>query len=463
MMNPVAVVGGGIAGLTAAWELARAGCEVDLYEASGRLGGALAPLTLAGVRVDAGAESFATRTLAVREFIEAIHLDGVSLGDQLIDPNPAGAWLQLPETVGPLPATGILGIPAEPQAQDVAHLIGAEAAARAAEDLQAPMSWQPGQRPSVGAVVRERMGDAVAEKLTAPITSGVYSSAPDDLDLATASPGLYEAMLREGSLARAVAAQKAKSPAGSAVQSLRGGIHRVVDALEQQLRAAGVRIHLNTPLRTVAELDAVSTVLALDAPTAADLSADSVPDLPQIPPMESRGVALVALLIDAPELDAQPRGTGMLVAPGVEGISAKAMTHISSKWSWVAETLAAQLGQGHHILRLSYGRVTDAGGEGLGYHSTDEQLFEAAASDLSRLFGHELPAERILDRAVIRWQRALPAAIAGSSSRIGELEQTLTAQNIYPTGAWFAGTGLARVIPHARATAQAAAHGVLSN
>ena len=49
----VAVVGGGIAGLSVAWELARAGVQVELYEAGDQVGGALAPLQLDGVRVDA--------------------------------------------------------------------------------------------------------------------------------------------------------------------------------------------------------------------------------------------------------------------------------------------------------------------------------------------------------------------------------------------------------------------------
>ncbi|WP_258934762.1 FAD-dependent oxidoreductase [Nesterenkonia pannonica] len=219
----VAVVGGGVAGMVAAWELARTSeRDVVIFEASDRLGGALAPLRFGSVTLDAGAEAFATRGPEVRDFVEQLGLESL-----LTDPHPVGAWLQLPHAAGPLPLAGILGIPADPEAEDVRALIGDAAAERAAQDLHAPMRWTAQDRPSVGAVVRDRMGDALADTLVAPITAGVYSAGPDALDLRTVAPGLFETMLTEGSLARAVGAQKgrqeAAAKAGSAVQSLREG------------------------------------------------------------------------------------------------------------------------------------------------------------------------------------------------------------------------------------------------
>ena len=458
----IAVVGGGIAGLTAAWDLARSGAEVSLYEAGSRLGGAVAPHVLAGVRCDAGAEAFATRTTAVRQLIEDL-----GLAEQVVSPNPAGAWLQIPGFAAPLPATGLLGIPGDPQAEDVRRLIGAEAAARAAQDLHRPVDqWRGVSSPTVGQVARDRMGDVVVDALVSPITSGVHSADPDELDMNTAAPGLFSAMLEEGSLARAVQRLKAQAPAGSAVQSLHGGMATLVDALEAALRQAGVTIHVNHRVTDLRGLEADHLLLAVDGPAALELLEPVLPQLEgdQFDGGGTGGVALVSMVVHAPQLDAHPRGTGMLVAPSVPGIGAKAMTHASAKWAWAADALTAALGPGHHLLRLSYGRITDTPDSlTLGFYSSDEQLLAAAAADLPQLTGVPIGPEQILDADVVRWERALPAASAGHLQRVQQLLQALSqlrqlpqgeaGTKIWTAGSWFAGTGLARVIPDARAVA----------
>lgn len=448
-----AVVGGGIAGLTAAWELARSGAEVELFEATDRLGGSIAPVALAGIKADAGAEAFATRTPAVRDFLSEL-----GLAERIVSPNPAGAWLQLPELAAPLPATGIMGIPGDPEAADVLALLGPEAARRAAEDLTAEMTWTPGQTPTLGEVVADRMGCAVVDRLVAPITTGVHSAGPHQLSIRTAHPKLYDRMLEEGSLARAVAGIRASAPAGSAVQSLTGGMNTLVTALEEQLAELGARIHLDRPLHRsdshfLWEGDYDVVVLALDAAQAAQLIGGDEQPVQQAPPaaQTGTGVALVSLLVHAPELDSHPRGTGMLVAPQVTDIRAKAMTHISAKWSWAAEALQENLGSSHHLLRLSYGRAGETGG--LGFDSTDEQLHAAALTDLPRLTGTSISPERVLDHTVVRWRRGA-ASEAARSLRESLATSAQTGTRIAVVGESYAGTGLAQIIPDAREVIQ---------
>lgn len=458
----IGIVGGGIAGLTAAWDLARAGYEVDLYEAADRLGGAIAPHLLAGVELDAGAEAFATRSPAVPQLIEEL-----GLGGQVVEPNPDGAWLQLPDLASPLPATGILGIPADPQAADVIAILGEEGAQRAAEDLTRPVEeWAGAESPSLGKVVRDRMGSAVLERLVTPIVSGVHSAEADHLDMANAAPGLFEAMLREGSLARAVARVKASAPAGAAVNSLHGGLKTLISALERELRGLGVRIHRGQEVHDLSALGSERVLLAVDGPRALELAAPYAA-LPQRRAELGRGVALVSMVLHAPELDRRHRGTGMLVAPAVPGVGAKAMTHVSAKWDWAAELLREELGEGHHLVRLSYGRVGDDPSSGaLGFASSDQELLEAAAADVGTLFGLPIGRDQILDADVVRWQKALPQTSAGHQQYVAEVREALAHQRagvassascadraptLYAAGSWFAGTGLARVIPDARA------------
>ena len=108
-MKDVLVIGGGVAGLVAARECAHLGLSVVVLEAAGTLGGAVGSHEVAGLTLDSGAESFAVRGNTVAQFLAAL-----GLTDQIIEPNPAGAWLHLPPNRAggapvtvPLPAAGV--------------------------------------------------------------------------------------------------------------------------------------------------------------------------------------------------------------------------------------------------------------------------------------------------------------------------------------------------------------------
>src|SRR5690606_35006335 len=101
------VVGAGIAGLTVARDLAMGGLSVLVLERSGSAGGNARSITVAGVELDAGAESFATRRDTVASLVREL-----GLGDDLVTPQADGAWLFRSDgSAHPLPRTGVLGIP----------------------------------------------------------------------------------------------------------------------------------------------------------------------------------------------------------------------------------------------------------------------------------------------------------------------------------------------------------------
>src|SRR5690606_19212930 len=129
----VVVVGGGVAGLTVARDLARAGVDVAVLEAEDHLGGTVAAYEVAGLRLDGGAESFATRTRDVADL-----LGELGLGDDIVTPAAPGAWVQLPDDVAPLPREAVLGIPGSPWAADVRRVIGVRGALRAGVDRLLP-------------------------------------------------------------------------------------------------------------------------------------------------------------------------------------------------------------------------------------------------------------------------------------------------------------------------------------
>src|SRR5439155_13430774 len=102
------VVGGGIAGLAAAWQLAAAGERVLVLEASPEVGGKLRVAPVGGVPVDVGAEAvLARRPEAVGLIAE------LGLAEERLTPLTTAAQLRAGGALHPLPARTMLGIPAD--------------------------------------------------------------------------------------------------------------------------------------------------------------------------------------------------------------------------------------------------------------------------------------------------------------------------------------------------------------
>ena len=399
------VVGGGVAGLVIARDLAAGGMSVILLEASDRLGGKVSSHTVGGLELDAGAESFANRGGGVAAL-------AAELGVKVVRPLAGGAWLK-PVTGNPLPlpATSLLGIPASALATDVINVVGYPGAFRAVLD-QLMLGFLGSKERTLGAMVRRRMGSAVLEKLVAPVVTGIHSRHPDELDVDVVAPGLRAALLDQGSLALAVRSLRAASPAGSAVSGIDGGIHFLIEQLVLDARALGVEVRTGTRV-----IEADSTGVTTQA---GRLEAGHVVLATPLDPPAETTIVLATLVVDAAALDSAPRGTGLLVASGAEGVSAKALTHSTAKWPWLAAKVPAH----RHVIRLSYsGRLPTA-------------LEGQARQDAEVLLGVPIPATAVLGFDAVAWPAVPPRPrdIPGVTL-IGESA---------------AGTGLASVISYAR-------------
>lgn len=473
------VVGGGISGLVAARELAQAGLRTTLLEATDGWGGCVGRHEVAGLTLDSGAESFATRSSAVADLAAELGLAG-----NVVAPHPGGAWVQLPDGPRELPKTGVLGIPANPWDPEVRRSLGLRGSLRASLDKFLPSSV--GTRAdvsSVSALVRARMGRRVLERLVEPVVGGVHSADPGLLDVDMVAPGLRAGITRHGSLAAAVAAQRkgtgmqgsrvqgsggqrVPAKAGSAVAGLTGGMHTLVAALVADLRPRGVELVPGTRADAVARTaagwriaaggetyDADVLVIALDGPSAVGLLEDAVPALAGHRPGEGPEVKLVTLVVDLPELDARPRGTGILVAPQTAGIRAKALTHATAKWDW----LAAEAGPGRHVVRLSYGRRDSAAPAGPAPAAgPDAALLDIALQDASALLTVPVKAENLAGWDVVSWAGALPFAAVGHRQRVADVRRICSgSENLVMVGGWLAGNGLAAVVADTRNQLQA--------
>ncbi|WP_024286416.1 NAD(P)/FAD-dependent oxidoreductase [Cellulomonas sp. KRMCY2] len=461
----VVVVGGGVAGLVTARDLALGGLDVLVLEAADRLGGCVSAQQVAGLRVDAGAESFATRSPAVTDLITELGLAG-----DVVVPAAGSAWVQMPGSAHPLPSAGMLGIPVSPWAPDVRRSIGLLGALRATADRLLPARFglgpvRGGAGPAVaaapavslGRLVRVRLGHRVLDRLVAPVVVGVHSAHPDDLDLDALLPTVRGLIAEHGSLGVAVSRLRAASPAGSAVASLIGGMNRLVTALAEDATRLRVEIRTDTRVDAIAAdsggwqvrtadgtLVAGAVVLAVPGPVAATLLADLVPQAAPLDALATTGVVLATLVVDAPALDGAPRGTGVLVTDGVPGVRAKALTHATAKWAWLAEAA----GPGRHVLRLSYGRA-DVLPKG-----APANLGAVALADAAALLGVPLVAEQVVDFTRTSWLGGVPHARPGHRALVGAVRTALAGRpGLHACGAWLAGTGLVAVVEDARSTA----------
>ena len=496
------VVGGGIAGLTAAWELTRAGLRPLLVEARGYTGGLVAAGTIAGVRMDLGAEGFAVRGDAVISMAEA-------LGLEVIGPQGGGARLFLPprpdEPEQPPsadnPARGwrlhrfvrnaILGIPAHPLADDVVALIGPAAAERAARDAQlGDVGTRPGDPADLASFVRARMGDAVLDRLVGPIVAGIHSSDPAALAADTVIPGLRAATARLGSLQAAVGEaleQRRARGRGRADATIVGGLSRLTDALRSAVEDAGGRVLTRTgaqwlrppaagtggesadapdtrplwdaaiaptnrgatpsdepvpagPVRTVRT---PRVVLACSAPAALRLLDGAGCADPDLSLPVGAPIARFMLVARVPDLEGAPVGSGLLVAEAEScPVRAKALSHLSVKWPWIGTELAARHGPDVHALRLSYGRPGE---------SRPDVDLDRALADIRVLTGRRIAPDDVIDSALVRWDGTLPPAAPDHRERVQRLRARLEGiPGLVLTGAWVAGTGIAAVVEDAR-------------
>ncbi|GAB4095035.1 protoporphyrinogen oxidase [Brachybacterium horti] len=462
------VVGGGLAGLLAARSAARAGRSVLLLEAGPALGGAIAAGHVAGVPLSTGAEAYSVAGGHVDALLGELGLDGSApdaAGSPAVVTPRAGLGSRIVSDAGthPAPSGSVLGVPSRPLARDARAVLGLAGSLRAALEplLPARIGSRPGA--SVDAVIRARCGARVAERLVAPIVGGVHSADPRTLELASASPQLAAGLSRHVSLTAAVRAITAESARrgspGTRVRSLAPTMGALPEALAAEIRERGGEIRTETPARRISReadggwtvalgtesVSAEELVLAVPPDAARDLLAGAAPTLSAaIPQAPAAAVRLVALVVDAPALDAFPAGTGALVAPRTAGVRAKALTHVSAKWEHVQAAARAALPEARspHVLRLSYGRP----GETL---PDPSDIVDLALADASVILGTRLRREDLLGSAVIDWDRAMRQARPGHAEALTEVTALLARPEhagLGLAGTWRAGTGIAAIV-----------------
>lgn len=470
MTGRVAVVGAGISGLAAAYELQRAGIEAVVLEAGDRPGGKIDSAPVGGLTVDSGPDGFLARDPVAAELCRRL-----GLGTDLVEPASSGAFLWVDGCLRPLPARSVLGLPWTADAVRGSGIVsndGADALARGLAHHADPL---PGDT-SVGEALRPRVGDEVFERLVDPLLGGINAGSADEMSIEACAPPLYEAVRRGGPLGpalREVAAGQGRDhdpeePA-PVFQSVHGGVTRIVDALAAEL---GEAVKLAAPVESVkpqaasgagrrwkvttpsGPLDADGVILTCPAWESARLLEPLAPDAATVlGDIEYADVALAAFVVRNEHLARPLDGSGFLV-PRSQGLLTTACSWTSSKWRHYAHEELA-------VLRVSAGRTDDRRWMDLDSAELVSTL-AAELADTGVVSGQDAARGRFEVR-VTPWLRSLPQYRPGHLERVAAVDACLAdgTPGLVAAGAAFRGVGLPACIRGAQEAATALRRTVL--
>ena len=485
----VAIVGGGISGLAAAFFLRDCGVAVTVLEGSPRLGGKLAVSEVGGVAVDEGAEALLARRPEGTDLIGAVGLAGRL---ELPGTTAAGIWTR--GRLHPLPKRQFMGVPADLGELQSSGILSDAGLARARDDLRLPATPRDGDV-SVGSYVGARFGPEVVGRLVDPLLGGVYAGRSGELSFEATLGGLAEASRQHRSLAEAAASLlpapggpgRPPAPARPVFTTLSGGLGTLPPAVAAQ---SGATVHTGAMVRELARtarpdgegwrltvgptrapewLDADAVILAVPARPASRLLAavaDAAAAASALGEIEYASMAIVTLAYRAGAFPARPEGSGYLV-PAVDGRPVKAVTFSTVKWPHLRgaappaspanpnpylpgypKNLDLQADQaGLEIVRCSVGRI----GEEALLQRDDAELAGLAAADLAAATGvRGDPA----DVRVSRWGGALPQYTVGHVERVRRIRASVAGQpGLAVCGAVYDGVGIPACIASARLAA----------
>ena len=478
--GPVVVVGGGIAGLTAALELAEGGAPVTVVESSGRFGGKIATSRVDGLIVEGGADSFLSSKPAGLALVERL-----GIADRLVNSNvddrrtfvwSRGRLRELPEGL-------VLGSPARAWSLLRSGLLSPAGAARLVADVTVRRRGPDGNgrgagEETVAEFFTRRLGPEAYGRVVEPLLAGIHAGDATRLSLPATFPRFVDMERDHGGLVRAsLAGQLAKlpkplrrkangRPAASGTigpvpagrtpfVSFRTGMAELVEALETRLRTLGVDLRNNagtSMLRAVdggyrvvledsSELPAAAVVLATPAFVAARLVRPVCPPAATLlEEIEHASTATVSLAYRTDDIGTPPTGYGFVV-PRAEGRHLLAGTWGSVKWPGRAP--------GGQVLVRGY--VGGVGRESV-LEADDDGLVHLVRAELGALAGiRGTPVHT----EVHRYPAGMPQYTIGHQTRVARIRDALAAcPGLTVTGAAYNGVGIPDCISDALTTAR---------
>ncbi|WP_043933130.1 protoporphyrinogen oxidase [Bacillus sp. EB01] len=446
----VIIMGGGIAGLTAAYYLQKAvreqelPVEVLLVEASHRLGGKMQTIVRDGFVIERGPDSFLARKTSMSRLAAEVGMD-----DKLVSNSTGQSYVLVNDKLHPMPGGSIMGIPTQIAPFLTTGLFSVPGKLRAAADFILPKSPE-GKDQSLGKFFKRRLGGEVVENLIEPLLSGIYAGDIYQLSLMSTFPQFYEVEQNHRSL---IVGMKKTTPAPKTPQSQQGsknkgggflafrtGFQSFADAIESKLNPN--TILKGYKVKNVVKEDGFYEINLFNGePLIADCIISAVPHhvahsifseysfFEPLKSMPSTSVATVAMAFPESVIKDDINGTGFLVSRnGDYSITACTWTH--KKWAHAAP-------EGKALLRCYVGRA----GDDTVVDLSDDKITEIVLEDLRKAMNIQARPEFVI---ISRWKDSMPQYTVGHKQRLETLKRHLATElpGVYLAGASYEGVGL---------------------
>lgn len=446
----VAVVGGGIAGLSAAYELVKQGRSVRLLESTGRTGGVMLTERFDGWTIDAGPDSLLTQKPAAIALCREL-----GLGDRLHPTRtPRTSFVLRGGRLHPLVEGSFLGFPLSASALARSSLFSWPGKIRMGLEPFVPKRTDDTEE-SIGAFVRRRFGAEAADYLADPLLAGIHAGDVNQLSARALFPRLVAAEAKSGSVLKAFRQLRAAPSGDGAFMSLPGGTGELAEAVAASLPQGTIRLNASVrSLRRDGEflvetsdghtLQAGAVILAVPAYVAATLLADVAPEVAGLcAEVRYASTATVALGYRREQIGHPLNGTGFVV-PKVEGSPLLAGTWVSAKWPHRAP-------DGHVLMRAFFG----GGRDPRRLDQSDAELTATAHREMAALTG--ITGEPLFSR-LYRWTNRSPQFDVGHLARVAAIERALPrTPGLLLAGSGFRAIGIPDCVADGRAMGARAA------
>lgn len=448
----IAIVGGGITGLTSAYYLQQEikqhnlPYNIKLIEAKSELGGKIHTIEQASFIIERGADSFLARKQPAVELVKSLGIE-----DELVRNSTGQAFILVNDLLHKMPKGSFMGIPIDLEQFFQSNVISEAGKRRVKKELEiAPTSTQGDQ--SLGRFLRYRLGDELVENVIEPLLSGVYSSNLDEMSLFATFPNFYELEQDYGSIIKGLQktignkrAQTGKK-AGQ-FYSFKDGLQTLIKKLEADLVEQIDMIH-DEVIKISKTNNHYTLKMKHDLAIEADLVLMTTPHhvieevfsedkvFSPLQAIPARSVANVALAFKNSAMNTSLKGTGFVVA--------RNSSYRITACTWTHEKWTNTTPEGKALLRAYVGQPEDQSV----VHLSDEEIVKIVLHDLEKIMGlTEAPEFSV----VTRWKKVMPQYSVGHQQRIEQLREKVEKElpGVFFAGSSFAGVGIPDCIAQA--------------
>ena len=245
-MKKIVIIGGGIAGLSAAYHIheeifKNIPVECTLLESSEKFGGKISTMRFDGFIVERGPDSFISQKPQAIELCKKLGLEDRLTGTSPDHPN---TYVCLKNKLVTMPDGLSLMIPTKFMPFILSPLFSWMGKIRMGMDLFLPKKKGNGDE-SLASFVRRRMGEEALEKMAEPMLAGIYASDPNLMSINSTFPMFVQTEQKYRSLILGMLVRKrqqiihrAKIPKGkqpaSLFMTLKNGLDEMVETLVEK-------------------------------------------------------------------------------------------------------------------------------------------------------------------------------------------------------------------------------------